>query len=203
VPGDVNGKEDVYEYEPAGVGSCQAPGYGQSAGDVFDAGAGGCVALISAGTSAEESAFMDASESGGDVFFVTLSRLAQQDFDTSLDIYDAHECSTASPCAPAPALAPPPCTTGDSCKPAPTPQPSSFGAPASQTFSGAGNVSPTPTSTTRAKPKTAAQVRAEKLAKALKSCKKRAKAKHGSCEARARKTYGPAHKAKKTDRRAK
>ncbi len=25
VPADVNGKEDVYEYEPAGVGSCQAP----------------------------------------------------------------------------------------------------------------------------------------------------------------------------------
>ena len=29
VPGDVNGKEDVYEYEPVGVGGCREPDYGQ------------------------------------------------------------------------------------------------------------------------------------------------------------------------------
>ena len=73
---------------------------------------GGCVGLISAGTSAEESAFMDASETGGDVFFLTLSRLLPQDYDTSFDVYDAHECTAAAPCAPPAALAPPPCTDG-------------------------------------------------------------------------------------------
>ena len=57
VPQDTNGREDVYEYEPQGVGSC--------------ARAGGCVSLISSGTSSEESVFLDASETGNDVFFLT------------------------------------------------------------------------------------------------------------------------------------
>ena len=36
----VDGKEDVYEYQPAGVGCrCQPPSYGQSASDVFSQGA--------------------------------------------------------------------------------------------------------------------------------------------------------------------
>jgi hypothetical protein len=144
VPADVNGQDDVYEYEPAGVGSCRAPGYGQSASVVFEEDTGGCVGLVSAGTSSVESAFLDASETGGDVFFLTESRLSLRDYDTSYDIYDAHECTASAPCAPPQALAPPPCTTGDACKPAPTPQPALYGAPSSETFSGAGNVVPEP-----------------------------------------------------------
>ena len=132
VPADVNGEEDVYEYEPVGVGSCQPPDYGQSASAVYSAGVGGCIGLISAGTSSEESAFMDASESGGDVFFLTLSHLSPRDFDTSADIYDAHECTASAPCAPPAPVAPPPCTTGDACKAAPTPQPAIFGAPSAR-----------------------------------------------------------------------
>ncbi|HXB65890.1 MAG TPA: hypothetical protein VNV42_13560 [Solirubrobacteraceae bacterium] len=142
VPADVDGSEDVYEYEPAGVGSCRGPGYGQSASVVYSEAAGGCVGLISGGTSPEESAFMDASESGGDVFFITTSRLSPQDYDDSYDMYDAHECTVAAPCATPEALAPAPCATGDACKPAPTPQPAIFGSPASETFSGAGNLAP-------------------------------------------------------------
>jgi hypothetical protein len=125
VPQDTNGREDVYEYEPQGIGSC--------------ARAGGCVSLISSGTSAEESEFLDASETGDDVFFLTAARLTAQDVDSSFDVYDAHVCSTAAPCASAPVSAPP-CTSGDSCKAAPSPQPAIFGAPSSATFSGAGNV---------------------------------------------------------------
>ncbi len=155
VPADVNGREDVYEYEPAGVGSCQGPTYGQSASVVFSEGVGGCVALISSGTSSEESAFMDASETGGDVFFITLSKLAPQDYDTSIDMYDAHECTASAPCAPPPPLSRPPCTTGDACKAAPTPQPTLFGAPSSETFSGAGNVTPSPTAVGGPKAKSA------------------------------------------------
>jgi hypothetical protein len=186
VPADVNGKEDVYEYEPAGVGSCQGPDHGQSASVVFSETLGGCVGLISAGTSSEESVFMDASETGGDVFFLTLSRLAPQDFDTSIDLYDAHECTASAPCAPPAPLVPPPCTTGDACKRGPTPQPTLFGAPSSETFSGAGNIVPssagaiTPRSSTRTR----------KLAQALKACRKKPKKKRAGCERQARRRYG-------------
>ncbi len=186
VPADVNGKADVYEYEPEGVGSCQGPSHGQSASDVYDEAAAGCVGLISAGTSAEESAFLDASETGGDVFFITGSRLAPQDYDTSLDLYDAHECSASAPCAPPQAQAPPPCTTGDACKPAPTPQPAVFGAPSSQTFTGAGNVTPaapSPQLTNRTR------IQTGKRAKALRACRKRPRKQRPACERRARRRY--------------
>ena len=138
VPQDVNGTQDVYEYEPAGVGSC-------TTGNVtFGERSDGCVDLISSGTSSEESAFMDASATGGDVFFITAAKLVPADRDTARDVYDAHECTSASPCTQAPA-APPPCTTEASCKPPPTAQPSVYGLPSSATFSGPGNIAPAPT----------------------------------------------------------
>jgi hypothetical protein len=188
VPADVNGKADVYEYEPSGVGSCQPPGYGQSASVVFVEKIGGCVGLISAGTSSEESAFMEASETGNDVFFLTLSRLSPQDYDTNLDIYDAHECTPSSPCAPASALSPPPCSTGDACKPAPTPQPTIFGAPAGETFKGAGNPAPPPPAVVKPKPK----------AKTVK-CRKglRKDEKNGKCVVRHEHKGKKKHRAKK------
>ena len=75
---DSNGTQDVYEWEPAGVGSSVDPGKG------FVVSSGGCVALISSGTSPVESAFLDASETGGDVFFLTASKLASQDIDSAM-----------------------------------------------------------------------------------------------------------------------
>ena len=42
------------------------------------------------------------------------------------------------------ASTPPPCNSGDSCKPPPTPQPPLFGEPASATFSGPGNIATPP-----------------------------------------------------------
>jgi hypothetical protein len=188
-PADVNGTEDVYEYEPAGVGGCQGPDHGQSASDVFVAPAGGCVALLSAGTSPEESAFMDAGESGADVFFITASRLQSQDFDTSIDLYDAHECGAASPCAPPTPPVPPPCTTGDACKAAPTPQPALFGAPSSETFSGAGNVTVTPVASGSSKPKPRSGGAQSRLASALKACRKRPKPRRAACREQARRRY--------------
>lgn len=140
VPKDVNGQGDVYQYEPEGLGSCTSAT--SSGSDVYSAAAGGCVALISSGNSATESAFLDASESGGDVFFLTAGKLVGQDTDSALDIYDAQECTAETPCQPASAVASPPCTTEASCKAAPTPQPESFGPSGSATFSGAGNVVP-------------------------------------------------------------
>ena len=105
---------------------------------------GGCVALISSGTSSSESAFYDASENGDDVFFTTTSRLVGEDYDNGYDVYDAHVCGAEGvPCRTAP-VAPPPCDSGDSCKAAPSPQPELFGPAPSATFNGAGNVTPAP-----------------------------------------------------------
>jgi hypothetical protein len=148
------------------------------------------VGLVSSGTSREESAFMDASESGADAFFLATSKLVPQDFDTALDIYDAHECTAGSPCiTPPPPPPPPPCTTEASCKPAPTPQPEIFGAPASATFTGLGNLAPEPAKPP-AKPKPLTQK--QKLAKALSTCRakyKHSKARRTTCERKARKAY--------------
>jgi hypothetical protein len=140
VPQDTNGLEDVYEYEPVGVGGSSGC---TTATRTYVAGEGGCVSLISSGTSGEESAFLDASATGNDVFFLTAARLVPGDVDMSFDVYDARVCSTASPCVSAP-VSLPPCTSGDSCKAAPSSQPAIFGAPPSATFSGAGNVTPAP-----------------------------------------------------------
>jgi hypothetical protein len=180
VPQDVNGQEDVYEFEPEGMGSCTASSV------TFNPRSGGCVSLVSSGTSSEESGFMDASEGGHDVFFLTTSRLTSQDYDTALDVYDAHECSVSVPCVALPVSAPP-CSSGDSCKAAPSLQPSLFGAPASATFVGAGNIvasSSKPVVTGRS------LTRAQKLAGALRACGKRPKRKRSVCEGQARRRYG-------------
>jgi hypothetical protein len=180
VPQDVNGTWDVYEFEPAGVGDCTVLGAG------FNPSTGGCVSLISSGTSPEESGFMEASANGDDVFFVTDNRLVSEDFDTAFDIYDAHSCSAAVPCRPT-VVSAPPCTTGDACKPPPSPQPAIFGSPASATFSGAGNVtvSSEPSVSSRSLTSTMTQ----KLARALRACNKKPKRKRAACKRSARKRY--------------
>ncbi len=145
VPQDVNNAQDVYEYEPAGILGTEGEPQCTSASVTFSERSGGCVSLISSGISAQPSAFLDASEDGSDVFFITNSRLAVQDPDSAPDVYDAHECTVASPCTPAAVAEPPPCTTEASCKPSPAPQPAIFGPSASATFSGQGNIAPAPT----------------------------------------------------------
>jgi DNA-binding beta-propeller fold protein YncE len=181
VPQDINGMQDVYEYEPVGTGDCG------SSSVTFNSGSGGCVGLISSGTSAEESSFMDASENGRDVFFLTQEKLLPQDFDIAPDVYDARECTSVSPCLPVAATQPPLCVTGDSCKPAPAIQPEIFGPSGSATFSGAGNV----TASGSAPSVTSKSVsRAQKLARALKACRKKPKKKRAVCKKQARKSYG-------------
>jgi hypothetical protein len=177
---DVNGQEDVYEYEPEGEGGCTASSV------TFNSRSGGCVGLVSSGTSPEESGFMDASEGGDDVFFLTTSRLTSQDYDTALDLYDAHVCSVSVPCVALP-VSSPPCSSGDSCKAAPSLQPPVFGAPASATFNGAGNLARTPS------PPPVKQrflTRSQKLARALKACAKKPKKKRTACKRLARKRFG-------------
>ncbi len=182
VPQDINGTQDVYEYEPVGVGDCS-----DSSPTLAEV-AGGCIGMISSGTSPNESAFVDASESGNDVFFLTSDKLTLQDVDTALDVYDAHACSSQSPCN-IPVAQSPACTTADACRTAPEPQPAIFGAPASATFSGAGNIIP-PALAPVVRPKSVS--RAQKLARALHECHKRRGHARVVCERRARKRFGAA-----------
>jgi hypothetical protein len=182
VPQDVNGTEDVYEYEPVAVGSCNASSV------TFGPRSDGCVSLVSSGSSAEESAFMDASETGSDAFFLTSSKLGSQDFDNALDVYDAHECSVSVPCYPVPSAVPPVCVTGDACKAAATPQPGIFGPAPSEAFEGVGNVSNTGSDV-----KSRSVTRARRLAGALRACRKeRGKRRRTVCERRARRRFGSA-----------
>jgi len=179
VPQATSGRENVYEWEPEGAGGCHS-----------SADSGGCVSLISSGHSRADSTFLDASESGNDVFFRTSDALVSADTDTAFDVYDARACSPASPCLSYPSRPPAPCASGDACKLGPTPQPEIFGPPASATFSGPGNLVPS-ASPRKSTPLT----RAQKLAAALKACHtKRPRKLRAVCEAQARRRYGPAHK---------
>ncbi len=186
---DVNkGKADVYEYEPVGVGDCAKENTSR-----------GCVALISSGKSDRESTFLDASENGNDVFFLTSSSLIPSlDADQAFDIYDARVCSgpEAEEACPTTALPPAPPCDEEACRPAPTPHPGLGGSLGSATTSSSGNVPPQQqvlgekvTTKAKAKPLT----RAQKLAAALKTCKKKYKGKQKkrvACEKQARKKYG-------------
>ncbi len=198
VSADTNGEENVYEYEPVGVGSCNSAS--ASASDVFDAETGGCVALISSGTSSEESAFLDASEEGGDVFFLTRQELSAEDIDSAFDVYDAHECTERSPCASV-RVPSPPCTTAESCRGTAGAQPSIFGAAGSATFSGAGNLLPSAGESGVA---SRSAMRAQKLAGALRACRRRRGRQRAACIRRAEKRYGTSVKrASKSGKRGK
>ncbi len=197
VPQDVNGNEDVYEFDPLGVGSCK-----QETDLTFSKSSGGCVGLISSGTAAEESGFLDASatggrdaegnEGGGDVFFLTGEKLVSSDNDNAYDVYDAHECSSSSACIAPPPVGAPACGTAEACRAAPAPQPAIFGDPSSATFAGIGNLT-SPPGTGKPVTKSKALTRAQKLTRALTTCRKRDKAhsaKRAVCERSARKQFG-------------
>jgi hypothetical protein len=192
-PRDTNGLEDVYEYEPVRGPEGPASNDCSNASPRFSERRNGCVSLISSGTSSAESVFYDASETGDDAFFVTTSRLVRADYDDSVDVYDAHVCSVTAPCAHE-AEPPPQCDSGDSCKPAPASQPDTFGAPPSATFSGTGNLAQPGQLRVRSKSLT----RTQKLAAALKSCRKqRDRRERAACDRSARKRYGAAKRARK------
>ena len=117
-PKDTNGQiQDVYEWEPEGVGSCEKEG--------------GCVYLISSGNSPNDSMFVDSTPSGSDAFFVTRGQLVPSDKDEMLDLYDARvgggiDVPVTAPCA------------GEGCKGAAAEPPSQPSA-GSAAFVGPGN----------------------------------------------------------------
>jgi hypothetical protein len=142
----------------------------------------GCISLISTGTSPYPSEFADASESGSDVFFTTRQSLAPEDQDELVDLYDAR-IGGGFPVKPIVA----PCS-GEACHGAPEAQ-GALETPSSITFSGPGNaVQPASTPAT-VTPKSLTQ--AQKLAKVLRTCRKKTRKKQRiACEAQAKKRYG-------------
>jgi hypothetical protein len=174
---DTNGKQDVYEWERDGTGSCQEQA--------------GCIYLLSGGVSGYGSWLLGGSSSGEDVFFVTRAQLASQDQNENDDLYDA-KVGGVQPVSP-------PACTGSGCQGVPSPPPT-FATPPSVTFNGVGNFpAPSTKATGKSKPKTV--TRAQKLQAALKACDRdHQKRKRASCESTAKRHYG-AKKAKRSTRR--
>jgi hypothetical protein len=115
VASDVNGVQDVYEWQRDGSGECKETD--------------GCVYLLSGGV--EGDAFLvDASVSGNDVFFVARQKLVSEDGTEDAVLYDVRVDGTLP-------VAPPQCT-GTGCQGLPSPSPV-FATPASVTFEGVGN----------------------------------------------------------------
>jgi hypothetical protein len=118
-PADTNGRvEDVYEFEPAGVGSCER--------------AAGCVSLISLGRFGVDSNFFNADPSARNVFFTSRDKLVGPDKDELVDLYDARE-GGGFPLQAGSAEC-----QGEACVPAATPP--DFPTPASSSLRGSGNV---------------------------------------------------------------
>lgn len=134
VSADSNGVSDAYEYEPWGIGSCDATAIGPALAQALRG--GGCVALLSSGTSDRESAVIDSSASGEDVFILTASELSVLDEDPAYDIYDARVGGVAAgreevvECL------------GEACQPQATPPPTPT--PATAAAVGDGNLAPSP-----------------------------------------------------------
>lgn len=130
VPQDQNGVIDPYEWEADGAGSCHSSAVN-----------GGCLYLLSSGSSPNPSYFADASASGNDAFIVTEQALVGQDQDQLADIYDARVGGGLASQNP---TQPPPCN-GENCRPPGSGAPPSQ-TPGSVTFVGPAN--PTPAAAT-------------------------------------------------------
>jgi DNA-binding beta-propeller fold protein YncE len=116
---DTNGRvEDVYQYEPNAVGSCER--------------AGGCVSLISAGRGGADSNLLATDPSGKNVFFTTRDHLNKPDQDEAIDLYDARVGGT--PLVEPEVLE----CQGEACQP-PASAPNDP-TPGSSSFDGSGNV---------------------------------------------------------------
>jgi hypothetical protein len=141
------GLEAVYYYRPRSISDdgrrifftmpdVLAPGAIAGAYNIYEW-EGGKVYLIAAGEGGANdlTRYVDSSKSGNDVFFRSKAKWALQDFDTTIDLYDArvdggYEFTTpAVPCDP----------LDEQCQAPATPRPSPAGAPQSEGFSGPGN----------------------------------------------------------------
>jgi hypothetical protein len=156
---DTDGLRDVYEWEEDGLGSCRTPG--------------GCVYLISSGTSAHPNYLFAVSSDGQDVFIRTADLLLPAlDPDETPSIYDARVNGGFPP----PASAAGECL-GEACQPEAT-APAELTPP---TFETAGNVAP---------------AKSHRCSKA-----KRRVLSHGKTKCVLRKKHNPHHHAKRRTHR--
>lgn len=169
VPQDVNEEQDVYEWVRPGTGGCTE--------------SSGCVYLLTGGTSIGQSSFLDAGESGGDVFVVTRANLDGSDEDGAFDAYDVRLGAQRPPA--------PPLCTGTGCQGTPS-APPIFATPSSVTFEGVGNFA-APAKEAKAKPKP------KKKAKPKKK-RKKSKRKKSTAKGSAHKADGRRHSSSKGGR---
>jgi len=191
------GAQNVYEWEREGAGSCPPA---QSAG---------CVFLISDGQDASHSVgpqqcaglsvcLLGSDATGTNIFFTTADGLVPKDTDGELDIYDARTCTPASPCIQEPPAAPAACDE-EACHGTPPAVPPPPATPSS-TFNGHGNVYAAPSV------QSAPLTRAQKLTKALSSCRRRYKhsrKRRRACEKQAHSAYGASARRATNNGRAK
>jgi NHL repeat len=176
---DVNGVTDVYEWEQAGTGGCRSAER-----------EGGCVYLISSGTSPSPSFYLDNDESGENVFFATKQGLTAGNTEASYDIYDARvnggfpQAASSTECASG-------CRT-----PGGSPV---LSAPLTTAFGPSGNLAPPAESQLPPKPTPKPLTRAQKLVKALRACAKKPKRKRASCRKQARRRYGVTARVKRDE----
>jgi hypothetical protein len=180
--------ENVYEWETLGKGGCEQPtGCIHLISDGHDTTEGHSAGLLGTSSSVQ---LIGTDPAGENVFFMTADPLVPTDTDTEFDIYDARVRGGF----PAPRQSEP--CQGDACRPPPA-EPPSLGQLGSLAFTGAGNPLLQPPKPPPARAKTAAQLRAEQLARALKACRKlHSHKKRTACERTARKQYGPRKAAK-------
>ena len=133
VPRDTNGKNDVYQWEQAASKEECLQGIG---GELFAPKSDGCLSLISSGKGIEHAEFLDASETGSDVFFTTDASLLSHDYGL-IDIYDARVGGGFPP-----PPGPPGACEGEACQIAPPPP--NDPTPASAGLKGAGNLRQSP-----------------------------------------------------------
>jgi len=129
--------------------------------------------------------------SGQDVFFTTADQLVPQDGETQMALFDAREEGGF----PAPVFAPG--CSGETCRGASgtTPQ---LPPPGTATQIGGDNLPPPAESKSATKPKQKALTRAQKLAEALRACKRhRSKKRRTACDRQARQKYGVKARPKK------
>jgi hypothetical protein len=160
-----------------------------------EAGGEGSAGMISSGSSAtsDEKPVIDVS--GRDVFFQTTAGLVPQDSDGLSDVYDAR-IEGGFPAAPVQAGG----CSGAACQGPPS-VPALLAPPASATFSGLGNPPPPPSANPAVKRAVVKPLtNAQKLAGALRACKKKPKSQRKRCESQAHKRY--AKKASESGRRA-
>jgi hypothetical protein len=159
VPQDVNGKDDVYEWESDGTGSCRL--------------SSGCIYLLSDGAGKNPSFLLDASANGSDVFMETSAQLVRQDENEIYDVYDVRIGVETPP-------SPPECT-GSGCQGLPG-APPIFATPSSVTYNGVGNFAPPAkvvTKKKKAKAKAKTKKKKKKKTKSGPDAKKRSHQKRG------------------------